>query len=111
MAISVYYTGAIPTRPIAIDVRDESGNPVNLTTYSSITPVMVGSDNEELDLTGAVVNTGGAATGRLVFRWPTDRSLFTKHGEYLLQLQLDSGTGRDFTTVHTIRVKKLGGTY
>lgn len=111
MAISTYYVGAVPSRPIAIDVRDSDGLPVNLSAYTDFKVVLLGSDNEVIDTTGAVLSTSGAAQGRFVFRWPTDRSLFNKAGDYLLQMEIDGAGGtKDFTTEHTIRVRRLGGT-
>lgn len=111
MAISRYFVGAIPSRPIAIEVRDSGGNALNLSSYTGFKVILVGSDNEIVDTTGAVLETAGARTGKFVFRWPTDRSLFTKPGEYLLQLEIDGSNGtRDFTTEHHIKVSRLGGT-
>lgn len=112
MAISRYWVGQIPSRPIAIDVRDSGGNALDLSTYSGFKVILIGSDNEVVDTTGAVLNTAGARNGRFVFRWPTDRSLFDQPGEYLLQLEIDGANGsKDFTTEHHIRVSRLGGTY
>jgi hypothetical protein len=97
---------------MAIDVRDQNGYPVNLASYTNYKVKLVGSDNEDIDLTGSVLNTSGATTGHFVFRWPIDRSVFTKPGEYLLQLEIDGQNGtKDFTTTHSIRVRKLGGVY
>lgn len=109
MAISNYFVGQIPARPIAIDVRDSDGRPVNLAGYTGYNVRVLGSDNEEIDTTGSTLNTSQAVNGRFVFRWPTDRSLFEKHGDYLLQMEFTSTTARDFTTEHTIRVRKFGG--
>lgn len=110
MAISQYWVGQIPSRPIAIDVRDSNGYAVNLSSYEDFNVKIVGSDNEDIDVTGSTLLTSGAADGRFVFRWPTDRSLFEKTGEYLLQLEIEGASGtRDFTTAHTIRVRRLGG--
>lgn len=109
MAISQYWVGQIPSRPIAIDVRDSFGNRVNLSTYTGFKVVMLGSDNEEIDLTGSVLNSGGASEGRLVFRWPTNKSVFSKPGEYVMQLELSGPNSKDYTTVHTIKVRRLGG--
>jgi hypothetical protein len=69
---------------------------------------MLGSDNEEVDLTGATLNRAGAASGRFVFEWPRTRSLFNKTGDYVLQLVLATSGAKDMTTVHTIRVNELG---
>lgn len=109
MAISQYWTGQMPARPIAIDVRDSDGRAVNLSSYTQFNVRVLGSDNEEVDLEGSSLITSQAAAGRFVFRWPTGRSVFDKAGEYLLQLEL-AGTGvRDFTSTHTIKVRKFGG--
>lgn len=109
MRISSYYTGQIPNDPIVFNVRDSKGRVKNLSTYTDYTWRMLGSDNEEVDLTGAVSNTAGAATGRFVFRFPEGRSVFTKPGEYLLQLELSGNGRKDFTSEHTIRVRRFGG--
>ena len=109
MEISQYWVDQIPARPLSIQVRDSRGLPVNLSSYSDFNVIMLGSDNEEIDLTGAELSTAGAINGRFVFRFPTDRSLFNKPGEYLLQLEFVGNGARDFTTVHHIKVKKLGG--
>lgn len=104
-----YWVGQIPSRPIAIEVRDSEGNPTNLSGYTDFKVRLLGSDNEEIDLTGSSLATAGAPLGRFVFRWPTDRSVFDKSGEYLLQLEFVSPTARDFTTEHHIFVRRLGG--
>lgn len=109
MAISQYWTGQIPARPIAIDVRDSSGRTVNLSSYSGYRVLLLGSDNEEIDLNGSVLTTSGAQNGRFVFRWPKGRSVFNRPGEYLLQLELTGDGVKDFTTEHTIRVRRRGG--
>lgn len=109
MAVSNYWVGDIPSAPLTIRVRDSRGNPLNLLGYT-FEVNLLGSDNEEIDASGGVLQTAGAVDGRLVFRWPTDESLFDKPGEYLLQLELNGPSGtKDSTTAHTIRVRKLGG--
>lgn len=106
--ISQYWINQIPARPLAIDIKDQSGANMNLSGYTSITAKMVGSSNEDIDLTGSNLITTAKSVGKLTFVWPTDRSLFTKTGDYQFQIRL-AGTGvLDMTTVHTIRVKELG---
>lgn len=109
MAISQYWVGQIPARPVAIDVYDSQGRAINLASYTGYNVIVLGSDNEEIDLTGSSLTTSQAASGRFVFYWPTDRSVFDKEGEYLLQLEFTSPTARDFTTEHNIKVRRLGG--
>jgi hypothetical protein len=109
MSISYYWTGQIPQRPMVIDVNGSDGRPANLAGYTNYEVIVLGSDNEPVDMTGAQLQTAQASSGRLVFRWPSDRSVFTKTGEYLLQLKLTSDTSRDFTSVHHIFVRELGG--
>jgi len=108
-AMSQYWVGQMPARPIAIDVRDSQGRTMDLSAYNEFKVRVLGSDNEEIDLTGSTLTTSGAAQGRFVFHWPVGRSVFTKPGDYVLQMELDGIGVRDFTTVHTIRVRRLGG--
>lgn len=106
--ISQYWVGQIPEKALSIQVKDSNGNDVSLTGYTSVAVKMLGSRNEEIDLTGATVATGSKELGIVGLIWPTDRSLFTYPGDYVLQLEL-AGTGKlDYTSTHTIRVNKLG---
>lgn len=109
MAISQYWVGQIPSRPIAIDVRGSDGRSINLSSYTDFRVIVLGSDNEEIDITGSSLSTAGAGTGRFVFRWPEGRSCFEKAGDYLLQLELSGGGYKDYTTEHNIKVRRLGG--
>lgn len=111
MAISQYWVGQIPSEPLAITVYDSFGNVRNLSYSQTFTPILLDPDNQRVDLTGATLLSGGASEGRFVLRWPNDRSLFTKPGEYLLQLEIEGTAGtKDYTTEHHIRVRRLGGT-
>lgn len=110
MAISEFWVGEIPARPLEIEIVDSDNNPMPLDAYSEIKARLLGSDNEEVDVTGMVVNQTEPVNGILAVRWPADRSLFNKAGEYLLQIELNGATGsREFTDAHTIRVRKFGG--
>lgn len=106
--ISQYWKDQIPAKPLSIQVKNQDGTDMNLSGYTEIEAVLVGSNNEIIDLTGSVLNTGSKSTGKVLFYWPTDKSLFEHAGEYVFQLKL-GGTGKlDFTTTHPIRVKELG---
>jgi hypothetical protein len=108
--ISQYWVGQIPARPLSIQVKDQDGNALNLSGYTTITIKLLGSRNETIDTSGAVLDTANSSVGKILFRWPTESSLFNESGDYVLQLEL-SGTDRlDFTTTHTIRVRELGRT-
>lgn len=109
MAISQYWVGQIPLRNLTINVKDSAGRPLNLSGYTNVSVKMLGPRNEDVNLAGAVVNTGGSAGGRIIFEWPKDKSLFTNTGDYVLQLVLETAKARDITTAHTLRVKELGG--
>lgn len=109
MDISTYWVDQIPQRPMAIEVRNSSGQPLNLSSYTSFNVILMDSKNEAVDLTGSELATAGAIQGRFVFRFPTDRSVFERDGDYLLQLEMSGEGARDFTTAHPIRVRKLGG--
>lgn len=106
--ISQYWKDQIPARPLSIQVKDQDGNDVNLSGYTSYAVKMLGTLNEEIDLTGSQLNTLNADIGKFTFRWPTTRTLFEYTGEYVLQLEL-TGTGKkDYTSTHTLRVRELG---
>lgn len=106
--ISQYWKDQIPARPLSIQVNNQDGSYMDLSSYTTIEVVMVGTNNELVDITGLTVNTVGKGAGKIVLNWPTTRTLFEQAGDYLLQLKL-GGTGRlDFTTTHPIRVKELG---
>jgi hypothetical protein len=110
MSISQFWTGQIPSAPLPLRVYDAIGAPLNLSQYTSFSVRLLNQDNEEVDLTGSTLQSSGANTGRFVFRWPTDRSLFEEPGEYLLQLEISGPSGtKDYTTTHTIKVRRLGG--
>jgi hypothetical protein len=109
--ISQYWIDQIPARPLSIQVKDQDGNDINLSAYTTIEAVLLGTRNEEISLTGATLNTSGKDLGIIIFEWPTTRSLFDYAGDYVFQLKM-SGTGKlDFTTTHTIRVRELGRRY
>jgi hypothetical protein len=106
--ISQYWKDQIPARPLVIQVKQQDGSDMDLSGYTNITVKMVGSSNEEIGLSGSTLNTASKSLGKVIFNWPTDRSLFDRTGDYVLQLSL-AGTGRlDFTTTHTLRVRELG---
>lgn len=106
--ISQYWVDQIPDRPLSIQIQDSEGAPLDLTVYNTYTFKMLGSRNEDISLSGHSVVTTALNEGKITFIWPKDRSLFDKHGDYILQLEL-SGTGkRDFTNTHVLRVRELG---
>ena len=106
--ISQYWKDQIPARPLSIQVKDQDGNDMDLSGYTSYAVKMLGSYNEEIDLTGSELNTLNADIGKFTFRWPTTRTLFESHGDYVLQLELTGAGKKDYTTTHTIRVRELG---
>lgn len=105
----VYELGSIPNAPITIGVRDQRGNPLDLTPYPNVRVRMVGSNNEDVDLTGSTTAVMDRRGGRVIFVFPKDRSLFTRTGEYVLDLELSGEGVRDYTTYKGIKVTKLGG--
>jgi|LauGreDrversion4_2_1035121.scaffolds.fasta_scaffold02123_14 hypothetical protein len=109
--ISQYWINQIPARPLVMQVKNEQGQDLDLSAYTDISIIMIGSDNEPISLSGSSLNTTLANIGKLTFSWPTDRSLFKRAGEYVLQVQLKASDRLDFTTTHMIRVRELGRTY
>jgi len=106
--ISQYWKDQIPARPLVIQVKKQDGSDMDLSGYTNITIKMLGSSNEEIGLSGSVLNTSSKSLGKITFVWPTDRSLFDRTGDYVLQLSLAATGKLDFTTTHTLRVRELG---
>lgn len=108
MAISQYKVGQIPRQDLGITIRDSRGRTLDISGYTDITVRILDSDNEEVDTTGGILNLGGVTVGRIMFKWPTDRTLFEKIGTYLLEVILSDGVHKDITTEHSIQVTSLG---
>lgn len=107
--ITEYEVGQIPARALALVVKDDRDNIVNLTAYTTYEIEILGSDNEKVDLTGVELQTEGARNGIIAVIWPKSRSLFNKHGEYIMRLVLKTTDGAiDYTRTHTIRVREFG---
>jgi hypothetical protein len=107
--ISQYWKDQIPARPLSIQVKNQDGTDMNLSGYTTVTAKLLGSNNEEISLNGAGINTTNSQIGKIIFTWPTDRSLFEYVGDYVFQLELTGSSAKDFTSTHTFRVRELGG--
>ena len=108
MAIGQYWVGQIPLQNLSLVVKDNGGRTLNCTSYTDISVRILGSHNEEVSLVGSNLNTTGKVFGRFTFDWPSDRSLFTEAGDYVLQMILGAPGAKDMTTTYTMRVKDLG---
>lgn len=107
--IGVYWEGQIPGDPLHIQILDENSTPVSLSNYSIFRVNMLDSDNKVVELEDGLLDSSDVNNGRFTFSFPKDRSLFTKYGDYVMQLEFAGVDGRlDKTTPFTLRVKKLG---
>lgn len=103
-----WWVGQIPGDPLSIQIRDDKGSPVDLGSYSTFIVHILDSDNNKVDLAGADINAEGYRTGRIIFRFPPGRSVFTKHGEYVMQIEMANDQRKDFTDVITFKIRELG---
>lgn len=103
-----YWEGQIPGDTLSIQVRDDRNTPVDLSSYTSFRLVMLDSDNGEVDLTGAQLDSSNSYNGRFIFEFPTDRSIFTKYGDYITQLEMTGPNKLDFSSPFILKVKKMG---
>ena len=113
MDYKVYWVGERPGGSMVITVLDQdTGLPANIAPYNEARMRMLDSKNREVDLGNGEAIISNGSTGRVVFRWPTDKSLFERPGEYVFQIELAGGMGNSViakTTVEHIIVKRLGG--
>ena len=106
--ISQYWVGQIPDKPLSVQIKNQDGTTADLSVYTTFKFNMLGSHNEDINLSGSSLVQTRLFDGKLSLVWPTDRSLFEEPGDYIVQLEM-SGTGKkDFTSTHTIRVRELG---
>lgn len=104
-----YEVGQIPRDGLTLVVRDSNDGIVNLNEWDSVGVEMLGSDNEQIDMTGVALMDESARNGIMVVNWPKTHSLFTKRGEYVLRLVLSNLDGtRDYTRSCVIRVREFG---
>jgi len=104
-----YEVGQIPSRGLAITIKNDSDETVNTVGYTSVTAELLGTDDERVDLRGLTVTEVPSALGTYLIGFPKNRSLFTKRGKYLLRLRLAKPDGSvDFTRPYEIRVRDFG---
>lgn len=109
--ISQYWVGQIPNRPLSLIIKDSEGSDMDLSIYTTIKLKMLGSYNEEIDLSAGTINTNNLVVGKISYEWPTTKSLFEYPGDYIIQLELTASGKKDFTTTHTLRVREFGRKY
>ena len=107
MIITQFWEGDIPLRPMTFGLQDEYGNDIGGTGIYNVKVKMLDTDNREVDLKGAQVITA-VDSPYATFIFPEDRTLFPRHGDYLIQLGVESGGRVQWTSPHTIRVQRLG---
>ena len=101
----VFYKNQVPAEHMRIAVVDETNRPRNLNAYSSAVLFLIDPDGERVDAMtgGGMVSFVDRAAGIMLYRFP-EHTLFTKRGQYEMQLKLMSGTREDFTDVGTLHV-------
>lgn len=108
MIITQYWEGDIPLRPMVFGIQDEYGNDIGGLGIYNAKIRMLDTDNREVNLKGSqLLTTAGEPYATFIF--PEDRTLFPRHGDYLIQLGIQDSNGRlQWSNGHTIRVQKLG---
>lgn len=109
MERGTFWVGEKPGRIIVISVYDEVGTPLNLTPYTSVTLEMIDTNNSQIDLRGSTTTVTDGIGGKIGFVFPSDRSVFTEPGEYLVRLRMENSSTLDYTDAGGITVRKFGG--
>jgi hypothetical protein len=107
--ISQYWVDQIPASPLSITIKDTYGADKDLSAYTSVSVEMLDEYNNEVSLTGSTIQFVNKTAGRVLFTWPTSKSVFAIPGDYVLRVKLTSSTATDFTTVHNVKVREFGG--
>jgi len=104
-----FYIGQVPADPLVITVRDDEGQPRDLTGYDTISLLMYDDFGVSVDTSAGTVDPiDPAVPSRVIYHWPPT-SLFTAIGEYSLQFALDGpGTVHDLTGVAPFAVVTAG---
>jgi hypothetical protein len=109
--ISQYWLGQIPAAPLVIEIKDDEGEAVNLSTYTNFEIELLNPYDYLIDTVDGSLDTSNKGTGRFIWNWPTGESLFDTEGEYLFRLKMKKTNALDYTTSHTINVTGFGGIY
>lgn len=107
MIITQFWEGDIPLRPMYFGIQDEYGNDIGGVGGYSAKVRMLDTDNREVNLRGSQLITA-IDQPYATFVFPEDRTVFPKHGDYLIQLGIESGGRTQWANPHTIRVQRLG---
>lgn len=113
MDTKTFWVGDKPGGAWTFQVLDEgTGNPMDLSAYTSARVVIRDTDNNEVELAASLTNilpfTVAGEQGIVVFAWPS-YSVFTKPGRWVMQLELNGNNVSRRTTVQEILVKEFGG--
>lgn len=107
--ISKYWVGQIPATPLVIEIRNDDGELVDLSSYTTFTVQILDPYNDILDLNGSL-DTSNKDAGRFVWSWPTGGTIFEYPGEYILRLEIAKSGALDYTSQHVLYVSEYGGT-
>lgn len=108
--ISQYWVGQKPASPLIIEIRNDNGELVDCSAYTTFTVEILDPYNDYLDTLNGSLNTSSKATGRFIWTWPTSASLFDFDGEYLFRFKMTNNNAEDYTSHHTFYVSHFGGT-
>lgn len=107
--IKNYWVGDKPGGTWVFQVLNQrTGDPQDLSSYTSAKTIFVDSDNEVTEFTENYTMITGAQSGLVTFLWPP-YSLFEKPGRYAIQVELSGGNTLRRTTVQEILVREIGG--
>ncbi|MEQ6021307.1 hypothetical protein SOM70_01820 [Streptomyces salinarius] len=97
-----YIAGSVPVEPLAITVKDEVGNPRNLSMFTGAAVLITGP--EGVTRTGGTATISNATEGQVTYTWP-NTVVFDVPGDYRLRLKLTKGTAADYTAEQRIIVR------
>lgn len=107
MELGPFYVGQKPGYALVLTLRDPHTNEVkNLTNFTSASLRMVDPSGASVDTSGGTMSISDANGGKVTYIWPTDASLFSRAGDYKIQVVLTGTTSQEFTSTTVFEVYK-----
>lgn len=99
--MKTYYVEQVPVESIVFLVVDETNTARDLSSYTSASVFF--TDPDGLKIAGGEAIITDSAKGKVTYTFPST-SVFSRRGEYKVQLRLGNSNRADYTDILSIKV-------